>query len=85
MPKKPVPLPVADRPNYPSLQDATERALEAQKRGPGEYGAYISCPNCSEELITARPPLMPTAFEGKQYLKCPSCGWNGSIPTGGGY
>ena len=85
MPKKPVPMPVATRPDYPSLQDATERAEEAMERAPGEYGAYIACPNCSEELITTTPALRSTAYEPIQYLKCPNCGWTGSIPTGSGF
>lgn len=85
MPKKPIPLPVADRPNFPSLSDATERALERQKMGPGEYGAYVACPSCGEELVTTTPALRPTAPDGLQHLRCPSCGWTGSIPSGTGY
>lgn len=46
MAKKPIPMPVAENPGYPSLAEATERVLESQqRRQEGEYGAYISCPN----------------------------------------
>lgn len=85
MPKKPIPMPVADRPNYPSLADATERAEERAKLGPNEHPAYIACPNCQSEVICTQPALRPTAYEPVQYLRCPDCGWTGSMPSGGGY
>lgn len=85
MPKKPIPMPVADRPGFPSLADATERALERQKTGPGEYPAYIACPNDGSELLVTTQALRPTAPDGSQCLRCPDCGWTGSIPTGTGY
>lgn len=84
---KPVPMPVAENAGYPSLAEATERAIERQSREAGEYGAYIACPTagCKGELVTTRPAIMPTAFDGLQHLRCPDCGWTGTIPTGGGY
>lgn len=85
MPKKPIPMPVATQPDYPSLADATERALERQKTGPGEYSAYIACPTCNSELVCTTPALRPTAPDGRQCLRCPDCGWEGSIPSGTGY
>lgn len=85
MAKKPTPMPVAQNPGYPSLADATERALERQKMAPGEYGAYIACPRCGEEAIATQPCILPTAPDGLQYLRCGDCGWTGSIPTGTGY
>lgn len=86
MARKPIPMPVAENPGYPSLADATERILESQhQRQEGEFSAYIACPNCGEELVTVKPPIRPTAYDGIQCLRCNECGWTGSIPAGGAY
>lgn len=85
MPRKPVPLPVATTPDYPSLQDATARAEEAMGHSPGEHPAYIGCPNCGSQVWTAKPAIRPTAYDAIQCLKCPDCGWTGSIPSSGCY
>lgn len=83
MAKKPIPIPVADRPNYPSLSDITERAVERQAaKAIGGYPCGIACPSCSEEIVCVPPAIRPTAYDGVQNLKCPSCGWSGSMPTG---
>lgn len=78
-------MPVAENPGFPSYADSLERANErVAMANSNEHPAYVACPQCQSELHCVTPALKSTAFEPVQHLKCPDCGWTGTLPTAGG-
>ncbi len=79
MPKKPIPVPVANNPDYPSLAEMNDRAAEqvaASQRN--EHQMYAACPTCGQQLTATEYPLRTTGYDPTRPVFCGACGWNGT-------
>jgi uncharacterized protein with PIN domain len=80
MPKKPIPMPVADRPDYPSLEEQNTRRLERMRENQANMEpCFTACPSCGSELALTKEIIRPTAWEPTRPVVCPNCGWSGRM------
>lgn len=81
--KKPMASPVAINPDYPSLAEVNERAMQhTAERQHNMESAYAACPQCGTQLTMTRPEILPTAYEPTRPVVCSNCGYRGSIVQG---
>ena len=86
MAKKPMAMPVAERPDYPPFSEVKERAEEeAARHVAGVNTIYAACPQCGEQMVSMSHEIRPTSFEPNRPVGCPKCGFRSTLPTEGGY
>jgi hypothetical protein len=79
MAKKPIPMPVSNEPDYPSLAEMNSRAVEEMAaRQRNEHQMYAACPSCGQQLTAAEHALKSTSYEPTRPVFCRACGWSGS-------